>query len=129
MSNRCAICGHDHDLRWHAGRVLCKRCYRALPRQRCAAAKPDGRRCMRTAIDALLCAEHQRRRAEPQTWERCPSCGIEHVAGDAHDCTPYPVDLVLEAYELAHRLAQLLQTLPDRPAAEVRRILGMEVEQ
>ncbi len=123
---QCDVCGHENDLRYHAGRVLCKRCFRLLPRRRCAAARRDGRRCRLLALgDALLCAEHDRRNAEALTWETCDVCGDEHLAGDDHDCQP-PTARFYEARAAALDLRALLRALPDAARREVLAIIVEE---
>ncbi len=72
---KCEICGATTDLVVHDGKLICKKCYLALPRKRCAAANKKGYRCRRTVVgEGLLCAAHQTAMATPLTWELCPIC-------------------------------------------------------
>jgi hypothetical protein len=83
---KCEVCGHGASLKLFAGRVLCKRCYLALPRQRCAAKARTGRRCNRTAVGegVALCPHHAG--AQALTWVVCEKCGEENQAGGPCKC-------------------------------------------
>jgi len=85
---KCEICGAITDLLVHDGKLICKKCYLALPRKRCAAANRKGYRCMRTVVgDGQLCAAHKAAGAEPLTWELCPIC--ERTYRPVGDACPY----------------------------------------